>query len=247
MKETLTTVPGSLPLRAGLAREIERAWQRLAAPGTWFRASERIAVAQEVRNARDCPLCIRRKSALSPYAETGPHAHAGALQEPLVEVVHRIASDAGRLKQSWVRQMTGAGISEEQYVEATGVVALITALDVFDRSLGRPQRELPAPQAGEPSRQRPAGAKPGLAWVATVAPQDVAAGEPNPYAVHGEKNIHRALSLVPQEVFNFFDVDVELYLKDHEIRDFATEYRALSHPQIELLAGRVSALNGCYY
>ena len=65
---------------------------------------------------------------------------------------------------------------------------------------------------------------------------------------HGSpKNIHRALSLVPQEVINFFDLDVELYLKDHEIRDFGREYRALSHPQIELLAGRVSALHGCYY
>ena len=61
------------------------------------------------------------------------------------------------------------------------------------------------------------------------------------------KNIHHALSLVPQEVFNFFDLDVELYLNDHEIRDFTREYRALTHPQMELLAGRVSVLNGCYY
>jgi hypothetical protein len=52
---------------------------------------------------------------------------------------------------------------------------------------------------------------------------------------------------VPQEVFTFFDLDVELYLRDHEIRDFEREYRALGHAQMELLAGRVSALNGCYY
>ena len=52
---------------------------------------------------------------------------------------------------------------------------------------------------------------------------------------------------MPQEVLNFFDLDVELYLKDHEIRDFTQEFRALSHVQMELLAGRVSALNGCYY
>jgi hypothetical protein len=48
-------------------------------------------------------------------------------------------------------------------------------------------------------------------------------------------------------VFNFFDLDVELYLKDHEIRDFDREYRALTHAQMVLVAGRVSALNGCYY
>ncbi len=31
------------------------------------------------------------------------------------------------------------------------------------------------------------------------------------------------------------------------MRDFATEYRAISHAQIELVAGRVSSLNGCVY
>jgi alkylhydroperoxidase family enzyme len=86
-----------------------------------------------------------------------------------------------------------------------------------------------------------------LAWVSTVAPEDVSAGDPNPYPLHGEKNIHRALSLVPQEVANFFDLDVELYLKDHEIRDFSTEYRAISHAQIELIAARASVINRCYY
>ena len=44
-----------------------------------------------------------------------------------------------------------------------------------------------------------------------------------------------------------FDLDVELYLKDSEIRDFANEYREISHAQIELIAGRASAINGCYY
>lgn len=138
-------------------------------------------------------------------------------------------------------------LGEERYVEIIGVVAVITALDTFDRALGRPPRPLPAPQPGEPSRGRPLGASRDLAWVSTLAPEKVAPGEPNPYPVHGDKNIHRALSLVPQEVLNFFDLDVELYLKDHEIRDFAHEHRAITHRQIELIAGRASALNRCYY
>lgn len=236
-----------LPMRPGLARELERAWERLASPGTWWDAAERLAIAVEVRLARSCPLCAQRKNALSPYAAQGKHEHAGVLPDTVVEVVHRLATDAGRLKRSWLNDMLGHGIAEEAYVEAVSVVATITALDTFDHALGRPQRALPAPRPGAPSRKRPHGAKPGLAWVSTVTPEDMTADEPNPYCVHGEKNIHRALSLVPQEVMNFFDLDVELYLKDHEIRDFGTEYRALSHPQIELLAGRVSALNGCYY
>lgn len=237
----------TLPIRDGLERELKRAWSRLAAPGTWWRGAERLAIAAEVRNAHACELCGRRKDALSPYAVQGSHDQLGALPDVVVEIVHRIATDAGRLKRSWVYERFAAGVSEEEYVEAVGVVALITALDSFDLALGLDLRSLPAPLPGQPQRRRPAGARRDLAWVSTVAPQDLTPDDPDPYAMHGAKNIHRALSLVPQEVFNFFDLDVELYLKDHEIRAFDTEHRALTHPQIELLAGRVSALNGCYY
>jgi len=237
----------TLPIREGLARELKRAWARLAAPGTWWDGRDRLAIAAETRRAQTCALCRRRKQALSPYTVGGAHDSVGVLPEAVVEVVHRLATDAGRLKRSWVEAMCTEGITEAQYVEIVGVVALATALDSFERALGLQPRPMPAAQPGAPSRQRPAGAARDLAWVATVAPQALTPDDPNPYVVHGEKNIHRALSLVPQEVFNFFDLDVELYLKDSEIRDFDTEYRALSHAQIELLAGRVSALNGCYY
>lgn len=239
--------PLQLPIRASLDRERERAWQRLAAAGTWWSGQQRLDIAAESRHATGCALCQRRKQALSPYTVAGQHDHLGLLSEPMVDIVHRLATDAGRLTKTWLSATLQADVSEEQYVEAIGVVATITALDSFDHALGLPLRPLPPAQAGAPSRHRPAGAKRDLAWVATVAPQDLTNADPDPYTRHGNKNIHRALSLVPQEVINFFDLDVELYLKDHEIRDFDREYRALSHAQIELLAGRVSLLNGCYY
>lgn len=264
MTQTPHFDPHSLPIRAGLADECKRAWERLATPGTWWNAGQRLAIAAESRHAHSCRLCQRRKAALSPYTVDGAHDSATTLSAPMVEIVHRLTTDAGRLTRTWLLAMlgdamtretttgsiasSGAGaVSEEQYVETVGIIAMITALDTFDLALGLPQRALPAPRAGTPTRHRPAGAKRDLAWVLTVAPEDLGAGDPDPYTVHGAKNIHRALSLVPQEVLNFFDLDVELYMKDHEIRDFNTEYRALSHAQIELLAGRVSALNGCYY
>jgi len=37
------------------------------------------------------------------------------------------------------------------------------------------------------------------------------------------------------------------YLPGAVMRDFSREHRAISHPQIELLAARVSALNRCLY
>ena len=239
--------PSKLPVRAGLERECARAWERLASPGTWWDAAQRLAIAAEVRNAKVCRLCRQRRAALSPYTVPGAHDSLATLSAPMVEVVHRVATDAGRLTRKWLHGIVQDGVTEEQYVETLGVIALIVALDTFDQALGLAQRPLPAPRPGEQGGHRPAGAARDLAWVHTVAPEALRGEDPDPYSVHGTKNIHRALSLVPQEVLNFFDLDVELYLKDHEIRDFSTEYRALTHAQIELLAGRVSALNGCYY
>lgn len=236
-----------LPARVSLVAAVEAAWGRLARAGTWWTGAERIAIAAEVRLASGCTLCRSRKAALSPYSVSGRHDTHGTLSDAAVEAVHRLATDAGRITQTWVRQMADGPLGEERYVEIVALVATVTALDTFDLALGRPQRSLPAPVAGEPPRLRPRGAKRNLAWVATLAPEDVADGDPNPYPLHGDKNIHRAVSLVPQEVIDFFDLDVELYLKDHEIRDFATEYRAITHAQIELIAGRASAVNRCFY
>ena len=236
-----------LPFRPDLVKALEAAWRTLAAPGTWWTGAERIAIAAEVRYAGSCMLCRQRIETLSPYSVEGRHDSLEELPPEAVEAIHRLATDAGRITKRWVRQLAEGALGEERYVEIISIVAIITALDTFDRALGRPRRLLPEPVAGSPSWHRPAGAKRGLAWVSTLAPGDVGPSDPNPFAVHGDKNIHLALSLVPQEVFNFFDLDVELYLKDHEIRDFSREYRAISHRQIELIAARASALNKCYY
>ena len=233
--------------RDSLIAAIDAAWVRLARPGTWWTGPERIAIAAEVRLADGCALCQTRKAALSPYVVGGRHDSRGGLTADAVEAIHRLKTDAARVTERWVREVSGGTLGEERYVEIVSIVAIVTGLDTFDDALGRPRQTLPPALPGEPDRRRPFGAKRDLAWVATVTPDAVLPGEPNPYPLHGDKNIHRALSLVPQEVINFFDLDVELYLKDHEIRDFAHEHRAISHAQIELIAGRASALNRCYY
>ena len=55
------------------------------------------------------------------------------------------------------------------------------------------------------------------------------------------------MSLVPDEAKSFFDLVSHQYQGPLEMRDFAREYRAINHAQIELLAARVSALNQCLY
>ena len=240
-----------LPMRDSLAREVEVAWERLARAGTWWTGAERLAIAAEARAAPACGLCQRRREALSPYTVDGDHDAVGDLAPGVVEAIHRLVTDAGRITERWVHSLLAGedmgALDETKYVEIVGVVAVLTALDKLHQALGLPLRGLPPPIAGAPSRHRPVGAQRNLAWVSTLAPEDVRAEDPNPYPVHGDKNIHRGLSLVPQEVVNFFDLDVELYMKDYEIRDLAHDFRAINHAQIELIAGRTSALYGCYY
>ena len=179
MTQTAGFDPASLPMRPSLQREYARAWERLAAPGTWWNAEQRLAIAAESRHAHNCKLCQRRKAALSPYTVDGAHDSATALPAAMVEIIHRLSTDAGRLTKTWLYAMlnlasgsAGAGmpgavkttaVTEEQYVETVGVIALITALDTFDLALGLPQRTLPAPLAGAPTKHRPAGAS---AWPA---------------------------------------------------------------------------------
>jgi len=237
----------SLPIREGLANAIEVAWQQLAEPGTWWSGDERVAIVAEIRKAETCSLCQARKAAISPYTTQGEHDSYGVLPIEALEAIHRLKTDAGRVSEKWVRGIVSGPLSEEHYVEIVSITAIVTALDTFDHALGRPLRILPEAKAGGPTRKRPGSARNNLAWVATLSPDNMASEEIDPFAVHGDKNIHRGLSLVPQEVFNFFDLDVELYLRDEEIRDFENEYRAISHAQIELIAARASAINACFY
>ena len=41
-----------VPIRQDLLDAHQRAWQRIEAPGTWLTGAKRVAIAQEVRNAK---------------------------------------------------------------------------------------------------------------------------------------------------------------------------------------------------
>lgn len=245
--ETLDYRYSPLSVRADLAAAQQRAWARLAAPGEWWPGAVRIAIAEETRAAESCRLCRERLVALSPHAVAGVHDRGTDLPDALVEVIHRIRTDPGRLTRRFYEEARAGGLSDAEYVETVGVMATVIAVDSFCDALGVPRHDLPAPRPGAPRCRRPAGAKQGLAWVPTVAPEDLTDAEAGLYDGLAAANIHRALSLVPAEVTGFFDMDAAHYLPDAQLRDFGTEYRALTHAQIEFLAGRVSAINRCVY
>lgn len=64
----ITYASGPVPVRADLLEAHRQVWDKLAEPGTWWTGAERVAIAAETRNARQCKLCQERKAALSPTA-----------------------------------------------------------------------------------------------------------------------------------------------------------------------------------
>ena len=244
-----------VPVRDDIVAAHERAWNRIARAGAWFDGKTRLAIAAETRHAANCALCARRKESVSPYGIAGQHDTLGALPERLVEQIHRIVTDPGRLTRGWFDSLMASGTPDTEYVETVGVVATVVAIDTFCRAIGVPLHPLPAPQNGAPHQRRPRTARQrGEAWVAMIHPKDLereldSAEEQSLASYWGgvPANIRRALSLVPEEAYEWFRLVEVQYLPGKAMRDFANEYRAITHAQIELVAGRVSVLNQCFY
>jgi hypothetical protein len=233
-------------VRCDLADAHLRAWDRLAAPGAWLDAATRIAVAAAAREARTCRLCQQRKQSVSPNSETGEHDGASALPVGWIDIVHRIATDPGRLTRGWFDRTVGGSIEDGAYVELVSIVAHVTAIDTFARGIGSDVWPLPIAQSGSPTCYRPSAARLHDAWVPTIAWHERGPREAD-YFQGLPANIKMALTLVPDEARGFFDLVAHQYLPGPAMHDFANEYRAITHAQIELIAGRVSALNQCTY
>ena len=59
--------------------------------------------------------------------------------------------------------------------------------------------------------------------------------------------IHRALSMVPQSKRDYWNLAGAHYLESKQVYDFGDSGRAISRPQIEIIAARISALHQCLY
>lgn len=235
-------------VRPDIPEAHRRTWQHVAAPGTWLTGAQRVAVAEETRRARDCALCRERKAALSPNAVSGEHDQSGRLAPGLVDLVHRVTTDAKRLSKAWHDGLIAAGLPVEEYVEALGVAVLVISIDEFHHALGLPPERLPEPQVGDPSRVRTRGASMQDAWVPMVDPKRTDPATRALLAGPGGRSAHviRALSLVPEEVRAWVELSSAQYLSPQAMLSMESE-RALDRSQIELVAGRVSALNECFY
>lgn len=204
----------------------------IARPGDWLTGHERIAVWREVRDSHRNPLDQARREAISPNAVHGEHHATAELSASAREVVHRTASDPGRLTRSWAEEHI-ATLGEEIYTELVGVTAIVTVLDRFDRAIGRPERELPEPVDGQPARIRPDDVGDVGAWVSQSTGPTRA-------------NVSRTLSLVPTTNRTWRQLVDTHYSRGAEFTNLRWEF-PLSRPQAELVATRTTALNECFY
>lgn len=236
-------------IRSDIAEAHRRAWERLAAAGSWWTGEERVAIAAEVRAARKCSFSKRRKEALSPESVQGEYESVSAeiLPAAAIDAIHRITTDPSRLSRAWYeRCVADPEMSEGRYVELVGVIVAITSIDFFHRGLGLPVEPLPAPVSGEPSHYRPTQAKLEDAYV-PMCPTKVTGAESDLWQGR-TGNVVRALSLVPDAVRQLKELSSAHYLDMKDVPNpSANGGRAISRAQIELLAGRVSALNECFY
>jgi hypothetical protein len=237
------------PIRSDIPKANRAIWDHLARPGCWWTGAQRVAMAAEVRSARHCGLCKARKESLAPYGVEGKHDHGGFLPPGVVEVLHRLTTDSGRLKKSWFDGLLADDLTDAEYVEIVAVVAVVLAVDEFHHALGLPLEPLPEPQPGEPTRYRPPGAKPGAAWVPMI-PADGAVGEEADIYGGGSRivNVVSSLSLVPDAIRMANLILNTYYVYGPEMPDLSRNSgRALRRSQMEFIAARVSAINDCFY
>jgi hypothetical protein len=220
--------------------------RHVTSSGTWWNGAERRAIAAETRQAVDCRLCVQRKAVLSHAAVKGRHDNLGALPDAVVDIIHRIRTDPARLSRQWFDGIVPAVLPDTHYVELVGVVTMMAGMDNFARAFGVPAFALPAASPGEPSRHRSA-AKPAGAWVPMLAPEDAGGIDADVYPqAPFIPNIIRALSLVPDQVRALCVSSDAHYLPAAQIGDPSVR-RSIDRMQMELVAGRVSALNECFY
>jgi len=198
------------------------AWSRIASPGSWWTGPQRIEAARLTRAARSLPPWRREDSATV----------AVLLPERAADLVRRVAVDVHALNEEWARA-AAEELGDAAYVELCAVVICVTAVDAFAEALGVDAEPLPEALAGEPDGVRPEG----MAEAGAFVPMREHAAGPN---------VGRALSLAPADNAAFFGLVGSMYALEN-FAELVWDEGALSRPQVELVAARVSAVNECFY
>jgi hypothetical protein len=226
----------ALPISPSVVESHQIAFDLFTKAGTWFTGEQRLSVLREARHASQCTLCQKRKNALSPFTVTGEHDVQEWLPGNIIDVIHRLINDSGRLTENWFSATIDSGMLMEEYVEIVGLVATLIVLDSFATGLGAALVSEGDSQPGETTCTKNENVFDGGAWVPLfdLPQEDTNLGLPT------SPNILRAMGLVPSAIEQFFGVMRAHYgLSDMDV--------GINRAQTELIAARVSALNQCFY
>ncbi len=257
MPEIINSNNPFLSLGFQVREDLQDAYHRyrhwLSGPGEWWTGAERLAMIRETKTAWKCHLCARKKVALSPKSIADPHLDAPPLSSVVVEAIHRIVTDPSRVSEQWVGELKQNGLSYPQIVELIGVGVTGVTMNYLFWGLGAEPPALPDTRSGNPTRGESQDSEFHTAWVPTVIPEkakgrlkafyEAAAGPAG-----GVAHIMQALSLAPETLLAFYDLASVIYLPPTKVSNPGAETgRAITRPQIELLAATVSAANACHY
>ena len=213
------------PVREDVVAAQRAVWERIARAGHWWTGEQRVAIAEQARAAR-----VQR--AVAPWLRDFPDLDV-ALPEAALKTARMIAADAPKIEREWAAAQISE-LGDAAYVELAAVVNCVCAIDTYADALGVAYEPLPDPVAGEPDRVRNADV------------MDVGAYVPLQHPWQGP-NVGRALSLAPEQNMMFMTLVMAMYGGPHSFFELVWEGGALSRPQVELLAARVSAVNECFY
>ena len=237
------------PIRPDIRKAHQTFWQRLAEPGSWWNGAQRVAIAAESRQAPKCSFCTERKAALSPYQFAGQHETTqNLLDGNAVDAVHRIITDQTRITANYIEQNSAQGLTKNAYVELVGIVVAMFSIDEFHRALGLGLEPLPIPVSGEPSHYEPEVLSDDIGFVPTVPPQGAIGAEADLWSDGRTANVVRVLTLVPDALRDWRMLSDAQYISFASMANFVGDpNRAINRMQTELIAGRVSAINECFY
>jgi len=220
----------------------------LAKPGYWWHGAQKVAIAAAARAASACSLCAEKKAALSRSHIKALHPENDLLSPLTVDMIHQIITDQGRITESQVQALEQSGVSRLAYAELIGIVVCLFSIDEFCRALSQPLPELPQPQPGLASQRTPKNLETKTGFVPMIAREGLTEGVQDLWPEGFGANVIRALSAAPDLVRQWKQLAAVFYLPLEEMRNLTqSASRRLNRMQMELIAGRVSAINRCFY
>jgi hypothetical protein len=210
--------------RQSVAALHHRLLLELAGPGDWWDGAARRAIMEESRAARQCARCRA--------GGEREHSPTDTLSAAAVEVIHHLVNDSGNLMRAWAEIQIDA-LGDARYAELVAVTAIIVAVDVYTRSIGERLHELLPPIDGSPVAERPDDVGDVGAFIPMTQTKLLA-------------NVSRALSLVPRTNATWRTLVTESYSRGPQMLELTWD-RALTRPQVELVAAQVSRLQACFY